>query len=67
MTDTKTMQLIGEIAENVSEKRSRRVSVPQKPAQSVLTLTNEMLEEEHKIPIPKFVEDKTYTDKGGAE
>ena len=24
------------------------------------------LEEEHKMPIPKFVEDKTYTDKGGA-
>ena len=25
------------------------------------------LEEEHKMPIPKFVEDKTYTDKGCAE
>lgn len=36
-------------SENVSEKRSRRVSVPQKQVQSVLTLTNEMLEEEHKI------------------
>ena len=23
--------------------------------------------EEEKMPIPKFVEDKTYTDKGGAE
>lgn len=25
------------------------------------------LEEEQKMPIPKFVEDKTYTDKGGTD
>lgn len=25
------------------------------------------LEEEHKMPIPKFVEDKTYMDKGDAK